>query len=1019
MTDRRTLVMATNNAGKLREARAIAGDRLEILSLADIGYDQDIEETADTLVGNALIKVRAIKEATGHDCFADDTGLVVDALGGAPGVYTARYAGEDCNPDNNIDLLLRNMEGKSDRSARFKTCIALTLGGEEHIFEGTCEGSIATERSGSHGFGYDPVFVSSESGRCFAEMSDEDKNAISHRGRALRAMLVWLGVLGMLVLAVLPAYAQSSADWRLYNTFDDQIENIFDTPDKTYFLVQAQYYNSTTTDNDTKLCYLFVLDKQSDELQAYNPQNYLSRSLISNAYYNALNRYLLLVYDDKTIDLLYDDGSVKTIQALKSYLSTVGKNVRGISFAPELNRAYLATDFGYIVIDDKKGEIAESGVYSAPIDRAVRAGDRLLLLHNGQLLQSELTGIHLSLSDFSATDWADGDQVTDLVSLSPTKCLFAKKAGAQEEHYVLDFEGANPNPRRSHKGSFQGADIVENKDGLLLTRTSQLVEMDRETAACEFFGRRNEDYGLKCGTWDHGEIFFGKPRAGFYSLRREADKSLSVTRDVARPNAPAVFRSTDMMYASDLGMLVNTHGTDHNFTNHRAANPILLSELSGGEWDMYGYPYVYPGLANRIYNPCGFARDPDNPDQFYFGSVMNGLLRYDITGKTPVMHMTYSTDTPSLEGHVSLQEPYATWGNAMILLYPKFDKTGNLVVAHINTDNKYYQPELWIWSADNRKASASAESFKPFKRITLEEVSTNSKYAKAIPLVSNGNQNLIVYLINNTYQKPFIVYDHNGTVEEESDDRKTLMSGLYDGDGNVTYNYIYCATEDPATGLVWVGSDNGVFTFNPAESFANPGKVSRIKVSRNDGTSLADYLLNGITVNDISIDSQGRKWFSLAGGGIVCTSADGKTIMEEISTENSMLPSDNVYTVCHNPSTNSLMIATEGGLCEHYLSGQATDGGKSSVRAYPNPVGPDYYGYVTIDGLEEGSIVKICDSAGNIVREIGPAQGGRVEWDVCGFNLSRVESGVYFVLASSGSNGGNFNEATKILVVNR
>ncbi len=110
MTKKLKLVMATNNASKLREARAIAGDRLEILSLKDIGYDKDIEETADSLEGNALIKVRAIKEASGLDCFADDTGLMVDALGGAPGVHTARYAGEDCNSDKNIDLLLKNME---------------------------------------------------------------------------------------------------------------------------------------------------------------------------------------------------------------------------------------------------------------------------------------------------------------------------------------------------------------------------------------------------------------------------------------------------------------------------------------------------------------------------------------------------------------------------------------------------------------------------------------------------------------------------------------------------------------------------------------------------------------------------------------------------------------------------------------------------------------------------------------------------------------------------------------------
>lgn len=184
--------MATNNANKLREARAIASDRLEILSLDDIGYHIDIEETADTLEGNALIKVRAIKDATGLDCFADDTGLMVEALDGAPGVYSARYAGPGCTPADNVALMLRNMEGKTNRKAEFATVIALSLGGEEHLFKGTVNGTIATEPHGHGGFGYDPIFVADESGMAFAEMAPEAKNAISHRGRAMRKFIDFL-----------------------------------------------------------------------------------------------------------------------------------------------------------------------------------------------------------------------------------------------------------------------------------------------------------------------------------------------------------------------------------------------------------------------------------------------------------------------------------------------------------------------------------------------------------------------------------------------------------------------------------------------------------------------------------------------------------------------------------------------------------------------------------------------------------------------------------------------------------
>ena len=187
------IVFATNNAHKLRELREITAGVLNVLSLADINCHEDIPETAETIEGNAQIKANHIKEHYGYDCFADDTGLEVDALDGAPGVYSARYAGEDCNSENNIDLLLRNLEGKTDRSARFRTAIALRIGNDISIFEGVVEGKILTERHGTGGFGYDSVFAPIEAdGRSFAEMTPDEKNAISHRGRATSALVDYL-----------------------------------------------------------------------------------------------------------------------------------------------------------------------------------------------------------------------------------------------------------------------------------------------------------------------------------------------------------------------------------------------------------------------------------------------------------------------------------------------------------------------------------------------------------------------------------------------------------------------------------------------------------------------------------------------------------------------------------------------------------------------------------------------------------------------------------------------------------
>ena len=186
------LVFATNNKHKLEEVRAILGNRIDVLSLNDIDCHDDIPETADTLEGNALIKARYIHEKFGVDCFADDTGLEVEALGGEPGVYSARYAGEECNPEDNMHKLLQNLTGKNNRNAQFRTVIALIINGEEKLFNGIVKGTISNEKMGDAGFGYDPIFIPEGYSESFAQMTSDMKNSISHRYRATEELSNYL-----------------------------------------------------------------------------------------------------------------------------------------------------------------------------------------------------------------------------------------------------------------------------------------------------------------------------------------------------------------------------------------------------------------------------------------------------------------------------------------------------------------------------------------------------------------------------------------------------------------------------------------------------------------------------------------------------------------------------------------------------------------------------------------------------------------------------------------------------------
>lgn len=189
---KKKLVFATNNAHKLEEIRAILGDKMEILSLADINCHADIPETANTLEGNAYLKSEYVYNHYGLDCFADDTGLEVEALDGAPGVYSARYAGDGHDSQANMQKLLKEMEEKNNRKAQFRTVISLIEKGEEKLFEGIVRGEITREKRGNSGFGYDPVFQPEGFDVTFAEMGSDVKNKISHRARAVKALCDYL-----------------------------------------------------------------------------------------------------------------------------------------------------------------------------------------------------------------------------------------------------------------------------------------------------------------------------------------------------------------------------------------------------------------------------------------------------------------------------------------------------------------------------------------------------------------------------------------------------------------------------------------------------------------------------------------------------------------------------------------------------------------------------------------------------------------------------------------------------------
>ena len=183
------LIFATHNKNKLKEVRSLIPSTIQLLSLDDINLSEEIEETANTIEGNALLKAQTVYKQTGINCFADDSGLLVDALNGAPGVYSARYAGEHKNDSDNLEKLLKELSSIENRSAHFKTVMALIINGKEYLFEGIINGTITNTKSGANGFGYDPILLPNGYTETYAEMSSDIKNVISHRAQAMKQLI--------------------------------------------------------------------------------------------------------------------------------------------------------------------------------------------------------------------------------------------------------------------------------------------------------------------------------------------------------------------------------------------------------------------------------------------------------------------------------------------------------------------------------------------------------------------------------------------------------------------------------------------------------------------------------------------------------------------------------------------------------------------------------------------------------------------------------------------------------------
>ena len=797
------------------------------------------------------------------------------------------------------------------------------------------------------------------------------------------------------------------ANWKLHPIFDEEITHIVDTRDYVYFTSRNMALNDW---NEVYLS-LFRFDKKGEEIMSLSPSNFLNGNSIRDVVYNPEKGYLAILYKDYNIDLLFNEGKIVNIPYYANSEFGYDKKVNSITFDPANDRIYLATDFGYVSINDKKFEVAESRIYDTPIQSFCRLGNSYLAMSGNELMVSPDDSPVFSIEDFKTIEIFDAPAL--FYPLDKNLCIIA--VGDEKNKKIKKISNMS--------GVLQVEDIFEDiiynidytPSGLNIATGDTLYQFFTD-GTFSYVSRPESYRNIAASSNNMTEVWNGTKRRGINSIKKTGE-NWKLTRDFMLPNSPSPYASVSYANHPEKGLLVLNYGYNPQTTGLCESIPFELSSYKKGRWTNHAPAYTNPARREIMMMTNGMVIDPDDNAYVYVTSYHNGIVRLNLNDPYDILHLSRENDPDaSNSGFMTLVPTSKRLPICANFSAPYLDSKGNLWMNYADWDDEADpNPHLYCWTAEDRRSSLSSAQVQLPKLVEVEVEVPVSNKAFVLPLLKTGNGCLVH--VASRYDESVVLIDTNGTPLDQSDDKIYKFPEFRDSDGNnVEVRNIHYLWEDPSTGYVWVCHLNGVCYFIPSQVLSGNFEVNRIKVSRNDGTNLADYLLDGVTVNQMLSDPDGRKWFATAGGGIVCTTADGSEIIEEFNSSNSYLPDDMVYGLGYNSSDNSLMISTAQGFAEYFLPGNKNSS-RQEIKISPNPVRPDYYGYVTISDLPQNSLVKITDVSGNLVKDLGVTSGFEILWDISDMNHNRVKSGVYHIMVSPSYENGSFTAIGKVLVI--
>ncbi len=743
-------------------------------------------------------------------------------------------------------------------------------------------------------------------------------------------------------------------------------------------IIESTEYVYTLSGNS-----LSAVDKSTGEVQVLNSLNRLNGNKISNIWYNAKKKFLLVAYTDHNIDIVYDDGRTLNVPDLRDATITGNKTINDADFTG--NKAYIALGCGIIILDVDHGSIVRSHIYDRPISH-IAVNGRHIMIH-----ESNSPNFKYAPADSKLNNYSDFKDLVD-------------ENGTQLGFWPTAMMGLNDNT------------IICSNTGNVLS-----FDFSKEFPVREFirFGTNGTYNENRVFPTLNGYAFNGSDNTVFYV---KTDGTYSQTQAMgALEGQLAANLSGDQknfwladisgtgLYNLDSGTYIRSKARPQGPTGANIGRILPLSDgrliVSTAEMDQY--PTIM-NLATRkqtyadIFNNVNKSFTPINPESL--GSQLRSITVVPADENKILVGVRYvglriiDINTGSYIEANTENSPLdaAPTGTAI-------DKDGNLWKDINNTNVTLVKAPKGSWETkiDGSKWSimeiTGLES-KHSTRLVLDEEKRN--------VIATGGQLAVVKMPENNQplssSTKFAVID----VTRDEDDSST-------GDP-----WIFPQPVVDKNGWIWAPHNQGVFVIKDSDRMFEPGyHAMRPKVPRNDGTDLADYLLQQVQCSRIAVDENNQKWIGTIGSGLYRVSPDGDVILEHIMSSSSQMPSDEIIDVVPSKTNNDVYVGTAEGLAIYHSESSPAADSYDNVYAYPNPLTPDYGGYVTIIGLMDDSLVKIADASGTIVHE-GRSNGGMCVWNGCDASGRRVRSGVYFVFASQTGEEQTNAAVTKIIVVN-